>query len=105
MAGPIQFDPQLSGVSQIGKVQAPNATTPAETPEKSFRDVLMDSLDQVDRLQQEATAGVERFMTGETSNVAEVFTAVKKAGVAFDLLMEIRNKLMSAYDEIKQMRS
>jgi dTDP-4-dehydrorhamnose 3,5-epimerase len=35
--------------------------------------------------------------------VAEVFTAVNKAGIAFDLLMEVRNKLVTAYEEIKQM--
>jgi flagellar hook-basal body complex protein FliE len=36
--------------------------------------------------------------------VAEVLTATRKAGIAFDLLMEIRNKLMDAYTEMRQMR-
>jgi flagellar hook-basal body complex protein FliE len=36
--------------------------------------------------------------------VVEVFSAVNKAGIAFDLLMEIRNKLTSAYEEIQQIR-
>ena len=43
-------------------------------------------------------------MSGKTDNVTEVFAAVNKAGVAFDLLMEIRNKLLDAYQEIKQIR-
>jgi flagellar hook-basal body complex protein FliE len=42
--------------------------------------------------------------TGKTENVAEVFTAVKKAELAFQTLMQIRNKLSDAYEEIKQMR-
>jgi flagellar hook-basal body complex protein FliE len=55
-------------------------------------------------LQTEADAGVQKLMTGQTDNVAEVFTATRKAGIAFDLLMEIRNKLMDAYSELRQMR-
>jgi len=47
---------------------------------------------------------VQKLLTGETDNVAEVFSASKKAGVAFDLLMEIRNKLVDAYNEVQQMR-
>jgi flagellar hook-basal body complex protein FliE len=36
--------------------------------------------------------------------VADVFAAVNKADIAFDLLMEIRNKLVDAYQEIQAMR-
>lgn len=107
MAGPIQFDPSQSSLGAIGK--ATSATGAAGGVGKTadggpnFKDVLLQSLDQVNRLQQEASQGVENLATGRTDNVAEVFTAVKKAGVAFDLLMEIRNKLMEAYKEIQQM--
>jgi len=44
------------------------------------------------------------LLTGETDNVAEVITAVNKAGIAFDLLMEVRNKLADAYRQIQQMQ-
>jgi flagellar hook-basal body complex protein FliE len=71
---------------------------------KSFKDTLLSSLEQVNQLQQEATDGVNKLVTGETDNVAEVFSAVRKAGVAFDLLMEMRNKMVDAYNEIQQMR-
>ena len=71
---------------------------------KSFKDVLMNSLDEVNRLQQEAAAGTEKLLKGETDNMAEVFSAVRKADVAFSMLMEMRNKLTEAYREIQQMR-
>ena len=77
---------------------------PETSPGKDFKTVLLESLDEVNRLQREADVGVQRLLTGETDNVAEVFTAVNKAGVAFDLLMEIRNKLTDAYRDIQQMR-
>ncbi len=71
---------------------------------KEFKTILLESLEEVNRLQHEADAGVQRLLTGESDNVAEVITAVKKAGIAFDLLMEIRNKLTEAYRDIQQMR-
>lgn len=69
-----------------------------------FKSVLLSSLGEVNRLQTEADQGVQRLITGEADNVAEVMAAVNKAGIAFDLLMEIRNKLNDAYQEIQQMR-
>jgi len=71
---------------------------------KDFKSVLMESIDEVNRLQTEADTARINLATGKTENVAEVFTAVKKADLAFQTLMQIRNKLMDAYDEIKQMR-
>jgi flagellar hook-basal body complex protein FliE len=58
----------------------------------------------VNRLQTEADAGVQRLLTGEADNVAEAFAAAIRAGIAFDLLMEVCNKLLDAYGEIQQMR-
>lgn len=71
---------------------------------KDFKSYLLESLEKVNQLQDEANAGVERLATGQTDNLAEVFSATRKAGIAFDLLMEIRNKLTDAYTELKQMR-
>lgn len=71
---------------------------------KDFKSFLLDSLDEVARLQKQADEGVTKLATGQTDNVSEVFGAVKKAEVAFSLLMEIRNKLMDAYTEIRDMR-
>ncbi len=47
---------------------------------------------------------MQRLVTGESDNVAEVLSAIRKSEVAFSLLMEIRNKLLDAYSEIRQMR-
>lgn len=82
-------------------VQAPQTASPQG---KDFKTILLESLDEVNRLQKEADQGVQRLLTGETDNVAEVLHAANKAGIAFDLLMEIRNKLTDAYAEIQQMR-
>ncbi|MFQ5414520.1 MAG: flagellar hook-basal body complex protein FliE [Phycisphaerae bacterium] len=71
---------------------------------RDFKSILVDSLEEVNRLQTEADQGVQRLLTGEADNVIEVFHAVNKAEIAFDMLMEVRNKLVEAYGEIQQIR-
>jgi flagellar hook-basal body complex protein FliE len=102
MADPIQFGVSTPLVQPAAPGSA--AAGPAPATGKDFKSVLMDSLDEVNRLQGEADQQVQRLLTGETENVAEVLAAVNKAGIAFDLLMQIRNKLTDAYQEIQQMR-
>lgn len=93
------------GLPKAGGVGASSPADPSSALKgKDFKSILLDSLDEVNRLQDEADQGVQRLMTGESDNVAEVLTAVNKAGIAFDLLMEIRNKLVDAYRDIQQMR-
>lgn len=71
---------------------------------KDFQSILLSSLEEVNKLQMEADQGVQKLLTGEADNMAEVLAAVNKAGIAFDLLMEVRNKMTEAYREVQQMR-
>ncbi len=70
----------------------------------SFKDVLVDSIQQVNTMQLDADAAVETMFTGGEINPAEVLTAVQKADLAFRLTMQMRNKLMEVYQEIKDIR-
>jgi len=104
MADPLNIHGVPPG-HRADSLSRPGPRGPVKVPEgKSFKDTLLDSLAQVNRLQQEASAGVEKVVTGETDNIAEVFSAVRKADVAFSMLMEMRNKLVEAYQEVQQMR-
>lgn len=102
MIDPVSFSP----LNPVGPSSQPGATQPATRPADGpgFAEVLLRSLEKVNQLQVEADQGVSALATGETDNVAEVFNAVNKAGLAFDMLMEIRNKLVDAYQEIQQIR-
>lgn len=103
MADPILFSGVFPTIKPASSSAHPSGGVP-KVEGKDFKSVLVDSLNEVNRLQTEADEGVQKLMTGEARNVAEVFAAVNKAGVAFDLLMEVRNKLTDAYQEIQQMR-
>ena len=75
-----------------------------KTSGDEFKNLLMKSINEVNRMQDEAEKATTDLVVGKTDNVAEVFTAVKKADLAFQTLLQIRNKLMDAYDEIRNMR-
>lgn len=81
---------------------APTLDGPASGP--SFKDVLVDSIQQVNAMQLEADHAVETLFSGGEINPAEVLTAVQKADLAFRLTMQMRNKLMDVYQEIKDIR-
>ncbi len=75
----------------------------ASTGQSGFADMLKQSIDQVSRLQQDASAAVEDLATGKNEDVTGVMTAVEKADLAFKTLLAIRAKLMDAYNEVKNM--
>ena len=71
---------------------------------KSFTEHLMDSIREVNNMQQSADQAVTQMVTGGDVNPAEVLTAVQKADIAFRMMMQIRNKLLDAYNEIKDVK-
>ena len=92
---------------QPTRENAPNAASTPSSPdasEVSFEDVLRDSIKNVDKLQHDATEAIQKVSTGDADSVAEVMTAVEKADIAFRSLMQIRNKLVDAYEELLRMR-
>ncbi len=64
----------------------------------------MENLEEVNRLQQDAEKAIEDLSTGRRDDVANVMTAKAKADLAFKMLLQVRNKLMDAYNEVKEMR-
>jgi flagellar hook-basal body complex protein FliE len=78
------------------------ATSPTHSPGgATFADVLRGSIEEVARLQQDASSAVQQLATGGTQDVTEVLTAMEKADLAFKTLLAVRGKLMDAYEEIK----
>ena len=70
----------------------------------AFKDVLLQNLKQVNALQQEAQTAIEDVAAGKRDDMAAVLTAKQKADVAFQMLLQVRNKMMDAYEEVKQIR-
>lgn len=78
-----------------------------QTPEadgSSFMGMLSGGIDAVNQSQLSANQQVQAMLTGEDVSEAEVLTAVQKADMSFRLLMQIRNKLLAAYEELNAIR-
>lgn len=71
----------------------------------SFKNVLKGLVNQVDTLQKDADASIEGLATGKTTDIHDVTIKLEEAGVAFDLMMEVRNKLVDAYQQIIKIQS
>jgi flagellar hook-basal body complex protein FliE len=94
----------LVGGSQAAGPVTAKPADPAGQSGTSFKDVLMDNIEQVNKLQKEADSAIEDLAAGRRSDVASVMIAKQKADMAFKMLLQVRNKLVDAYNEIKEIR-
>lgn len=71
---------------------------------ESFSDTLKNSINEVDRLQKDADIKTQKLATGESKNIADVMIATEKADIALRLMVQVRNKVINAYNEIMKMQ-
>jgi flagellar hook-basal body complex protein FliE len=84
----------------------PAAPRPPQIGEQgpSFREVLTEAITEVQRLKDEADTTIKSLVAGEIKDVTEAMVAVEKADVAFQTMMTVRGKVMTAYEEIMRMQ-
>ena len=71
----------------------------------SFADTLKDALGQTSQLQDTAKDAISAYLRGDPVEIHDVMAATEEAGIALDMLIEIRNKLTDAYRAVMQMQS
>ena len=77
---------------------------PANEGPSSFIELMQAGVANVNSAQNNASAQVNQMMTGGDVSEVEVYTSVQKADMAFRMLVQVRNKLMQAYEEINAIR-
>jgi flagellar hook-basal body complex protein FliE len=70
----------------------------------SFVDTLRSALNQVSAVQDDASAKVSSLLRGDGEDVHTAMLASEKADLSFQLMMQVRNKILSAYQEVSQMQ-
>jgi flagellar hook-basal body complex protein FliE len=70
----------------------------------SFSAVLSNAVHTVDKLHDNAASQVGNLLQGGGGDLNNVMVAVEKADVAFQLMMQVRNKIVNAYQEIERMQ-
>lgn len=74
-----------------------------ETASVNFGDTIKNFLTAVNNSQKEATGKVADIIQGRSENLAEAMVCLEESHLSFQLMLEIRNKLVASYNEIKKM--
>jgi flagellar hook-basal body complex protein FliE len=77
---------------------------PLGVGQPSFKETLDHFVNDVNQMQNKAGESIEKMAAGEITDVHQVMNTVEEANVAFNMMMEIRNKVVDAYNELMRMR-
>lgn len=102
---------QGQGLLETGKTASelksqPFQNTPvSSTPgEKTFADTLKEAVGTVNAIHKQADVKAQELATGKTDNIQEVMMASEKADIALRLMVNVRNKIIEAYQEVMKMQ-
>lgn len=70
----------------------------------AFQSVLADAISKVESFQQTAATSVNNFLNGEGEDLHKVALAAQQADLSFQLFLQIRNKVVTAYNQVMQMQ-
>ena len=81
------------------------ASTPGTTPGGgAFQSAFAEAIGKVEGFQQNAQASIDRFLSGEGEELHHVAIATQQAELSFQLFMQVRNKIVTAYQQVMQMQ-
>ena len=72
--------------------------------DKSFGDVLSDAIQSVDNSMKASETGVQNFISCKTNNIHDVMISMQQAQLSFQMMVEVRNKLVDTYQELSRMQ-
>lgn len=93
----------IKALGSIDPRSAYGAGNATGAPQTSFANQLQNALQEVEGLQVQRDEMVNDMVAGKTTEVHDVMIAAKESQLAFELLMEIRNKLLESYQELMRM--
>jgi flagellar hook-basal body complex protein FliE len=89
------------------KLQLPEIRAPRiQEGEKGagFGEILKDAISTVNELQKQSDQEIQKLMTGESQDLHTTVIAMQKADLSFQMMMQVRNKIVQAYQEIMRMQ-
>jgi flagellar hook-basal body complex protein FliE len=97
----------MNGISSIRILPAEadlSSLRPSTSSQAGFRNVLHSAIDDIQQLESQAQTKVAGVLEGNGADVHSALIAVEKADLSFQLMMQVRNKIVSAYEEISRMQ-
>lgn len=94
-----------SAAGSVANSITPVADTNSSTAKVSFADALKNSLDQVNQVQQQAQDMGDQFASGNDNvSISDVMIATQKASISLQTAVQVRTKLVAAYNDIMNMQ-
>jgi flagellar hook-basal body complex protein FliE len=93
--------PSFPAIEALPSVKPPGAAGQAPS---SFADLISSSIGTVEQATQNATNATQQFLSGENEDLHTVAIAQQKADITSELFLQLRNKAVSAYQEIMKMQ-
>jgi flagellar hook-basal body complex protein FliE len=94
-----------SGIPTFTGTLPTSPTTPASSgDEGGFGETLKNAISQVNQLGDNSDEKVSALVQGERQDVHSVMIAVEKADIAFQLMMQVRNKILAAYQDVSKLQ-
>ena len=95
----------IAAVKMVQQIPLPARITPPGLSQPGvFQAVLNQSMQSVEQSRTGAEQSVDRFLSGEGEELHHVALATQQAELSFNLFMQVRNKVVSAYQEIMRMQ-
>lgn len=94
---------KIGGFPQLPQAAPVSKPATAADSVKEFGDFLAEALGKVEAAQNDAASAAQRLATGEIKDVSEVTIASEKANLALQLTVQVRNKVLEAYQEVMRM--
>ena len=94
--------PSLDPLNQAGQKSTPAGQASADGPK--FADILQQALKEVNEAQHTSEQEARNLISGNSTDMHTAILAVQKADVSFQMMMAVRSKLVSAYQEVMRMQ-
>jgi flagellar hook-basal body complex protein FliE len=94
----------ISGISSVGQIPTELSAPAANDGGNSFNDILSGAIGEVEGSRSNAAKSVEQFLSGDGEDLHSTILATQRAELEFQMFMQVRNKVISAYQEIMKMQ-
>ena len=102
MSSPILPISNPSAIAGIGALARPGA--PASSGADAFGSILSNAMNNVESLRRDSQQSIDKLLSGEGVELHEVALATQKAQLGFEMFVQVRNKIVSAYQEVMRMQ-
>ena len=98
------FIQKTNPIQQLKEFESKVKTNPKESSSENFSSLLNEAMNEVDQAQKASDEQISKVLSGDVQDVHTAMIAMQKADLSFQMMMQVRNKLVDAYHEVIRMQ-